>query len=80
LTKCSFYFGHPGLSQAIKDSSKDAFDSAVQAVVWKRYSFRLKLKHETYQGQDRPKLSVRRPPAGTAPPLGLASAGTATSF
>jgi len=44
--------------KAIKDSSKDAFDSAVQAVVWKRYSFRLKLKHETYQGQDRPKLSI----------------------
>jgi hypothetical protein len=31
----------------------------MQSVVWKRYSLRLRLKHETYQGQDRPKLSVR---------------------
>lgn len=44
--------------KAIKDQSKDAFDAAIQAAVWKRYSLRLRLKGETYQGQHKTKLSI----------------------
>jgi len=42
----------------MKDTDTDAYEAVLHTAIWQRHTLRLRLKHETYQGQDKPKLAV----------------------